>query len=104
MTCEDITQKYEAGVELARLGSIAASSDDAIISNGLDGRITSWNAGATRIFGYQPKEIIGQPMPMLRRPVEPTNYLGTVVMNVFSKAELTRLSHERNSRHSPRPN
>ena len=44
----------------ARLASIVASSDDAIVSDTLEGEITSWNAGATRILGYEDSEIIGQ--------------------------------------------
>jgi PAS domain S-box-containing protein len=62
VACEDVTEKYEAGIELARFESIVASSDDAIISKDLDDRITSWNAGATRIFGYDSHEIVGQPI------------------------------------------
>jgi PAS domain S-box-containing protein len=40
--------------------SLIASSDDAIISKNLDGIIRTWNAGATRIFGYAAEEMIGQ--------------------------------------------
>jgi PAS domain S-box-containing protein len=48
-----------------QLASIVESSDDAIISETLDGIITTWNRGAERIFGYTAEEMVGQPITRL---------------------------------------
>lgn len=58
----DITVPRENELKAARLAAIIASSDDAIVSKTLDGIVTTWNAGAEKIFGYTADEIIGQPI------------------------------------------
>lgn len=47
------------------LAAIVESSDDAIVGETLAGIITSWNAGAIRIFGYEADEAIGRPISFL---------------------------------------
>lgn len=48
-----------------RLGAIVESSSDAILSVTPEGVITSWNAGAERIFGYKAAETIGYSIQIL---------------------------------------
>ena len=61
----DITDRKQAQEEIRRMAAIVESSEDAILSETLDGVITSWNAGAQSLFGYKAEEIVGQPISML---------------------------------------
>jgi PAS domain S-box-containing protein len=54
----DITERKAAHEERNRLASIVDSTGDAILSFTLDGRITSWNAGAELIYGYSHAEAL----------------------------------------------
>lgn len=47
------------------LVEIVNSSEDAIISTNLDGTVTSWNAGAERLYGYASAEAVGQPITLI---------------------------------------
>ncbi len=55
----DITALVEAERERSRLAAIVESADDAVIGRDDDGRITSWNAAAERLFGYTAEEMVG---------------------------------------------
>jgi PAS domain S-box-containing protein len=45
--------------------AIVENSDDAIVSEDLDGRILSWNDAATQMYGYTPDEALGQPIEIV---------------------------------------
>ena len=61
----DLTERLQAVETQARLASIVETSDDAILSETLDGILVTWNAGAERIFGYEPEEIVGRSVELL---------------------------------------
>jgi two-component system, LuxR family, sensor kinase FixL len=49
----------------AFLAAIVDSANDAIISKTLDGRVTTWNRAAERMFGYAAEEMVGTPVTRL---------------------------------------
>jgi len=52
-------------MELAR---IVESTNDAVIEEGVNGIITTWNSGAERIFGYCKEEVTGHSISLLTAP------------------------------------
>ena len=62
----DIAERRAIEVQLKRFESIVASSDDAIMSGSMDGRIQTWNPAAERIYGYTAAEMIGEEIGRLR--------------------------------------
>ena len=50
------------------LASIIETSGDAIVTKDVNGIVTSWNNGATRIFGYTADDMIGKPIMTLVPP------------------------------------
>lgn len=64
----ELVHRRRADDALRRLAAIVESSDDAIMSKTMDGYIVSWNAGATRVYGYTAEEMIGRPVALLCPP------------------------------------
>ena len=71
--------RLQADKAIGLLAAIVDSSEDGIVSKTLEGIITSWNAGAERLFGYSASEAVGQhislivPVNLLRTKTRPVS-------------------------------
>lgn len=61
----DITDRKADEKAARRLAAIIESSEDAILAKDLNGVITEWNDGATRLFGYTAEEAVGRSVTIL---------------------------------------
>ena len=61
----DISERRRAEATARYLEAIIRSSDDPIIATDLEGRITSWNPAAQRLYGYRSEEVSGQAVELL---------------------------------------
>ncbi len=70
-----VAERKRDEAALARLASIVESSNDAITSKTLGGVVTSWNAGAERLYGYSAGEAVGRPISIIIPPDRPNEML-----------------------------
>jgi PAS domain S-box-containing protein len=70
-----------------RLAAIIDSADDAIVSKDLNGIVSSWNEGASRMFGYSADEMLGQ--PILRLIPEELHYEEDEILQKIRAGEPT---------------
>lgn len=60
LVLRDVTGRYDAKIERALFASVASFVPDAVLSLSPQGIVTSWNAGAERLFGYRSDEVLGR--------------------------------------------
>lgn len=64
----DVTERRRREGTLLRMAAIMESSHDAVISTTADGRVSSWNPGATKMYGYTAAEVEGRRVSFLEPP------------------------------------
>ena len=83
-----LANRTRAETTVRRLAAIVEFSNDAIIGMDMSGVVTSWNAGAERLFGYAAAEMVGQPIlrliPLERHDEE------TKILDQIARGETVR--------------
>ncbi|HEV7902610.1 MAG TPA: PAS domain S-box protein [Pyrinomonadaceae bacterium] len=64
----DITMRKNAEETRRLLSAIVETSDDAIMSADMELKLTAWNAGAEKMFGYTAEEVLGKEVTILAPP------------------------------------
>ncbi len=57
----DVTERKRAEEAMARHALLLANVSDSVVVTDLEGVVTYWNEGATRLFGWSAEEMIGRP-------------------------------------------
>ena len=76
---------------------VSGIQDYAIIRLDLEGRITTWNRGAERLFGYRTLDILGQPLSFLFQACDhdtPANHLRSALRDGHIQDECQQLRHD----------
>ncbi len=71
------------------MANAVESSNDAIITESLDGIITSWNKGAEQIYGYSAEEVMGKNISIL----EPDNLKGEIKQLIEKVKQGEKIQH-----------
>ncbi len=99
----DITERKRAELALRAseaknrlLATVVQQTTAAVITKDLDNRITSWNRGAERLYGYSPEEAIGRLSHELLNPdITPEHLAGLIARVRGGFCDINRLRHRR---------
>ena len=90
LTLTDISALEHARARVAQLSAIVESSEEAIVSHSVDGAVTSWNNGATRLYGYSAEEALGRHISFLM-PQEHRGDIDAILADVRTGRAVERL-------------
>ena len=85
----DITERKKIEEKIQVLANAVESSNDAIITQSLDGIIASWNTGAEQIYGYLAEEALGKDVSIL----EPDNLKGEIKQLIEKTKQEEKVQH-----------
>jgi PAS domain S-box-containing protein len=94
-TVRDISERKRVERELSLLASIIEFSDEAITSRDTEGRVTSWNPAAERLYGFKAEEIIGKRRDFFELP-ELGEQLREAGARIMQTGRSERLESKRN--------
>ena len=86
-------QARAARVNAGLFSALVASSNDAILSYDLDGKIMTWNPAAERLYGYRADEVIGRSLEIIYPdgwPKRITEYRDEIVAGALKSFEVVR--------------
>ena len=82
---EKIKELEEAQEKLRQQNQILDQIHDSVVSTDLNGIVTSWNAGAQRLFGYTSQDAIGQHITFLYPPEQQEFFQTKVIEALLAK-------------------
>ena len=77
-----VRHKLRKAEAVLRHNLIFQHMDDGVIVTNLDGKITDWNPGAERMFGYSREEVLGRTLAFLYAPEDSTELSDTIIRGV----------------------
>ncbi len=77
-TCLDITERVEAEHERARLASAVEQTADSIWMQDLDNNVSYVNRAFTRVYGYEPEEIVGRHASLVDSHIRPISFFDDI--------------------------
>lgn len=90
-----------AYISNSAMSALVAGTSDAILTYDLEGRITTWNPAAEKLYGYTSDEAIGQSLEILYPPDWPhriTYYRDEIIAGRLDRFEATRLAKDGTAR------